>query len=242
MHGLVQHVEEPTRGENTLDLIMSDFREPVKVEVHPPLGKPDPAVIIATFPAQLHREQRNRRTVWRNKKADWHRLRHFYKAMDWDSLFSNDIDEYSCAVTSKITEGMRKFIPSRMLVTRPSDPPRWTPECAEVIKAKKQAWLQMRSHPCQATQESYQRCRNAALQCIATAQAIHTSRLCDRLRRGCSNEKEWWSTMKQASGEGRNSSIPTIVDRHGNEHASNRSKAEAFGQYFADKCTLMMTS
>ena len=73
----------------------------------------------------------------------------------------------------------------------------------------------------------------------SAAKSIPRQHLPARLQAGCANDKEWWTTLKQASGHGCNSGIPTIINRDGNEHSTNRSKAEAFGKYFAGKCSLV---
>ena len=45
LHGLYQHIDQPTRGLNTLDLVLSDFKSPVHVAVQPPIGHSDHAVL-----------------------------------------------------------------------------------------------------------------------------------------------------------------------------------------------------
>ena len=216
LHGLIQHVLEPTRDANTLDLVMTDFQDHVHIQVLPPIGKSDHAVIIATCSSQLLKEKSTRRTVWRYKKADWPRLQHFYRTTDWDALHSPDVDECTRAATSHILLGMQKFIPSRRLVACPSDKPWWTPECSDAVKEKQRAWRHWRSQPCVANQSTYKiACTNACLR-ISAAKSIHRQRLRARLQAGCANDKEWWKTLKQANGHGRNSGIPTIIDREGN--------------------------
>ena len=126
LHGLEQHVTMPTRRNNTLDLIMSDFPLRVTVTTQPPLGASDHVVVIADFPALVPKEPLTHRTVWRYNHADWDRLRHFYTESDWETLITGDPDQSCESVTSLILSGMRKFIPSRALVSRPSDPSWWT--------------------------------------------------------------------------------------------------------------------
>ena len=45
MHGLHQHVPEPTRGSNTLDLVLSDIEQGVKTTIQSPLSLSDHAVL-----------------------------------------------------------------------------------------------------------------------------------------------------------------------------------------------------
>ena len=57
LHGLEQHVHIPTRGPNTLDLILSDFPGNVTVTGHPPLGASDHICLLAIIPAPALRER-----------------------------------------------------------------------------------------------------------------------------------------------------------------------------------------
>ena len=84
------------------------------------------------------------------------------------------------------------------------------------VKEKQRARRHWRSQPCVANQSTYKiTCTNARLH-ISAAKSIHRQRLRARLQAGCANDKEWWKTLKQASRHGRNSGIPTIIDRDGN--------------------------
>lgn len=75
-HPLAQHVSSPTRRENTLDLVMSDFNVPIHNSVHALLGHSDHAVIVTDFCTQpLRSDTPTSRTVWRYNHADWDRMR-----------------------------------------------------------------------------------------------------------------------------------------------------------------------
>ena len=102
LHGLEQHVTMPTRGNNTLDLIMSDFPLRVTVTTQSPLGASDHVVLIADFPTSVPKEPLMHRTVWRYNHADCNRVRHFYKESGWESLITGDPDQSCESVTSLI--------------------------------------------------------------------------------------------------------------------------------------------
>ena len=145
-HGLHQHVTQLTRGENTLDLILSDFSETsVEVNVLDPIGASDHATIVATFDATPLREPPTKRRVWRYAQADWGRLRHFYSTANWN--ISEDPEASCRSVTAVVMEGMNRFIPRKELSTKPTDPSWWTPECSAATQAKNYAWNRLRRHP-----------------------------------------------------------------------------------------------
>ena len=238
LHGLYQHIVQPTRGLNTLDLVLSDFKSPVHVAVQPPIGHSDHAVLRVDFTIPMYREPKTSRTVWRYNLADWPRLKHDFCSTDWHSMLSGTVDEACFSITAHITRGMKQFIPAKQLKTRPSDPPWWTPECSDSVNAKKAALKRMRTDPGDVARREYKTaCRGAAL-CQETAKSAMHEALRRRLASGSMRDREWWSTAKRAAGEARNSETPVLTDASGATHTSNRDKAEAFGLHFSSKCSL----
>ena len=238
LHGLEQHVHIPTRGPNTLDLILSDFPGNVTVTGHPPLGASDHICLLAIIPAPALRERPTKRTVWRYQQADWDRLRHSYRTSDWESCFTENPDQSCEYVSSRILSGMKQFIPSRILVTRPTDPSWWTPECSDAVSAKQLAWKQMSRSPSPQHLVNARQATRACATRLQRAQALHTAQLRQRLASGNMTDKQWWSTIKRAGGVQRNSNFPTITGDDGKEHVLNHDKANCFAQYFASKCSL----
>ena len=59
-----------------------------------------------------------------------------------------------------------------------------------------------------------------------------------RLSNGSLRDKQWWSTIKQAGGSGRNSSFPTLVNSKDEEFITSSGKAECFGEHFSAKGSL----
>ena len=64
----------------------------------------------------------------------------------------------------------------------------------------------------------------------------------DSLRRDLSNgsmhSKQRWTKLKYASGMGRHTDILLIADADGHEYATSAEKSEAFGRFFAKKCSI----
>ena len=109
IRGLEQHVTTPTRGSNTLDLIMSDFPGKIPIKCLAPMGASDHSVIIADFPVRTYKEPKTSRTVWRYNQADCGRLNHFFRNHDWDSTITG-CPERSCSnFTNVLLDGMQRF-------------------------------------------------------------------------------------------------------------------------------------
>ena len=227
-----------TRGENILDLVMSDVPGTVSTTTQPPLGRSDHAVVIADFQLTASVDQPTTRTVWRYQLADWPRLSAFLWATDWDTIIGDDPNISCELLTMRITEGMQRFIPSKVFKTRPQDPIWWTPECSAAADRKRNAWRKSRDDP-----------RNGALKCIyklacldstscpARAKAKHLEHVKQRLRTGSLQDRGWWSVITRVGGHGRDSSIPVLVDPDGMETTKSHDKANVIGKYFAQKCS-----
>jgi len=239
LQSLEQHVTGPTRGNATLDLVLSDLPGAVHTALHPPLGRSDHAVIITDFQTVPSRDLPATRTVWRYKKADWPRLSAFYRTTAWDQLITEDPDTSCEQVTNHILKGMHQFIPSKKLKVRSSDPVWWTPECSAAITTKRQAWRRHQKHRADPElSAAYKQACSTSQACLARAKQAHLEHNRARLAAGSMQDREWWSVIKRSGGLGKDSSIPVLVDEQGQEHTRNKEKADVLGQYFAKKCSL----
>ena len=239
-HCLDQHVHEPTRGNNILDLIKSDIPGSVISTLHPPLGKSDHAVVVTDFEVAPSCDRPSKRTVWRYQHADWPRLRAFFRSTNWVLTDDNSIDVSCVKLTQKIKEGMQIFIPSKTLKLRQGDPAWWSPECQEAVDRKQRAWRRHRSSPNNAhLRLAYSMATGEAANCLHRAKQAHTTSIRRKIREGALSSRQWWTTVKRAGGQGhRSADIPVLRASNGTEHTTCSEKAEAFGQYFSAKCSL----
>ena len=214
------------------------FRRPSTCRSHEPHRKLRPLRTVSRniYPPPTRRT--NLRQVWRYNQADWGRLRKFFRDANWDTIIYDDPDEACCAVTEKILEGMRQFIPQKRLLTRPSDPSWWTPECTSAVRAKQKSWNRFQKHPSKPNEDMYKAFSAQSAICLRNARNREIDRVRCRLQQGSMKNKQWWSTLKAAGGDGRQCSIPVIRDDQGREHTTNKDKAECFGRFFSTKCSL----
>ena len=239
-HQVTQHVDKLTRGNNTLDPILSDFVCPVTTTTHAPLGKSDHAMLISDFlTVSPRREPATVRTLWRYNRADWGRFRAFLRAADWNVIVPGDPEESCSRLTQVISAGMKKFIPNRAHHTHSSDPRWWTPECADALHAKESAWTAWRRNPGNLDiKSSYIEAVNLCAARFHRARVSFESRLSNKLTSGSLTDKGWWTTVKQAAGLSRASEIPLLVDQSKREFHSSDDKANCLARYFATKCSL----
>lgn len=74
-HGLKQVVNEPTRNDKTLDLIMTNYPSIVdKIETIPPLGEADHDIVSLECVLSLKRCQTTPRKIFKYKQANWTKI------------------------------------------------------------------------------------------------------------------------------------------------------------------------
>lgn len=239
LHNLQQHVSEPTRGNNILDLVMSDIPGAVTTTTQAPLGRSDHCVILCDFALTPPREPPTSRTVWRYQQADWNRLRAFFRSTDWENVLMDDVNRSCANLTGKILEGMHTFIPSKTLLTQIGDPTWWTPECSAAIKAKERAWRAHRRSPgSDALKDRYHIATSNCSNRIDNAYQSHVSGIRRKIAEGSLSSRQWWSTIKKSGGLGRTQSIPILKDGDDSDLTTSQDKAEHLAKYFSSKCTL----
>lgn len=239
-HRLTQHVRSPTRGDNTLDLVMSTFISPVETQVRAPLGRSDHSVVLSDFVGVLPaHEPPVKRTVWRYDRADWNRFRAFLRNVSWPEIITEDPDASCERITATISSAITRFVPSKELVTKPTDPKWWTPECSAAMKEKDKRWRSWRKYPHDVIlKQEFTHSVNVAVNTLSRSRAAKDASIRRSLSSGSMKDKEWWTKLKYAGGDGRNTDIPTIIDSEGRECATSSRKSEAFGGFFSKKCSV----
>uniref|UniRef100_A0A914PZZ3 Reverse transcriptase domain-containing protein n=1 Tax=Panagrolaimus davidi TaxID=227884 RepID=A0A914PZZ3_9BILA len=111
---LHQHVKEPTRKNNILDLILSsDPQSVMDIQINDPIG--DHNVIY--FKTSNEYDSINEKHDYKDfKNGDYDGLNNYFISINWESelnnvLFSNDKYE---RIRKKIIDGISKFIPTRI--------------------------------------------------------------------------------------------------------------------------------
>ncbi len=111
--GLRQLVKEPTRGENLLDLALTDL-DKVKCKV---VGKiADHKGLLLVLPLAVPRVAIQRRIVWDFQHADWNGLRSMISLTDWSWLSSCNANDGASQLTTALLQLAGFFIPQDRLI------------------------------------------------------------------------------------------------------------------------------
>ena len=86
--------------------------------------------------------------------------------------------------------------------------------------------------------KSVQNSHTSATSTVQRAKDAHNLSIRRKINSGTLSSRQWWSTIKRASGCGRNQEIPILTGLDGQEHTSSRDKAEYFAKFVSVKCSL----
>jgi hypothetical protein len=143
-NGLAQMVEEPTRGENTLDLVISDNRSCI-TRVHTLPGISDHDIVFAEVDLKIKTKIQKPRSIPLYKKAKWDTMKEELAGL-MDKL--NELDniktctnEMWCVFKNHLEEIVKKHVPHKIAKTKESLP--WiTPDIRKLIRKRDRLYKQ----------------------------------------------------------------------------------------------------
>ena len=137
---LAQHVLEPTRGENVLDIVLSSQKELVdNVKIHEPLGNSDHNQIH--FDINVKSESKNKKPYRRNfHKGNFKDMRKYLAKLDWNNMLMNKTTiECWNILKYEIESIIDKFVPLKKQENR-SRKKRLSKEVIRKIVFKQTMW------------------------------------------------------------------------------------------------------
>ena len=131
--GFKQFVKHPTRGENLLDLIISDL-DRCKVEILPQIS--DHNMVLATFDLGVPESEVIARTVFQYAKADWEQLRCDMAAFDWTLMDQVQVDAAERFFHDNVLAMLERHVPRREVRERKSAHQWVNDRCLAAIRDK----------------------------------------------------------------------------------------------------------
>ena len=120
-NGLVQEVMDPTRENNTLDLIATNFHERInKTEVL--AGISDHNCVLTEISARVTRRREAPHKIWLYKRADWESFGKYVQKKLATLNTDSSIEDTWNTIKTCIDEGANQFIPSKMSKRKKSLP------------------------------------------------------------------------------------------------------------------------
>ena len=222
-YGFRQLVTEPTRGDNLLDLALTDLEE-VRCKV---VGKiADHKGLKLTLPFTVPRVEIQSRMVWQFSFADWEGLNNALLRQDWSWLTRTDPSTGAERLTACILGLAEFFIQKRLLKERKSTHPWINDKVLELVRSKLAA---------EGTDEETE-CMKRCSACIMEEYGKHVAKERKQLQAMPKGAKAWWSKSRRLmQKKGVVSSVPALKgpDNEWVLHAED--KADLFVDTFSKK-------
>ena len=205
-NSLHQHVTEPTRGENILDLILSAEPDLItNCEVGPTFSTSDHCYItcnVEVFKSASHR--RYKPNIYR---ADWDTIRSFFATIDWNVELANLDPNTMCELLyDKIYFAVENFVPKQ----RVGDKRKILWENGEIkrlIVKKKQKWRLYKRNPTRSNKNMYNRFTKFVSREVKRIKSEYER---NRFHERFDNPKFFYKYIDHISGHKQNSDIPSL--------------------------------
>ena len=112
-HGFQNYVTMPTRGKHLLDLVLSDLADHVRCEVLPPIS--DHNLVLTFVSIRYELGERQIRSVFNYKSANWRGLRQHLADQDWQYFATLHPDAAVEYLKNFLHNAIDRFIPQRSI-------------------------------------------------------------------------------------------------------------------------------
>ncbi len=221
--GLQQKVNKPTRGDNLLDLVLTDVAD-VKCDVEAPVA--DHAIVLVKMNLALPKSRVVQRQVWDFKRADWDALNEALGTTDWSFLDTDDADRAAAQFTEVVLDVASGYIEKRVVRERKSVHP-WVNDVALDLVARKRDAVGTAEEA-----EATNKCTEG-LKAEFDKFVEQTKVELGELPRG---SKQWWSkTRDLLRQKTKSGAVPALRSSDGAWVMEAVAKADLFAKMFGEK-------
>ncbi|CAM4567914.1 unnamed protein product [Leuciscus chuanchicus] len=158
--GLDQIVMEPTRGDNILDLVLSDT--PATTTTLAQMGSSDHNPVLVQLQIPVLRDKPYKRTVWRYDKAHFWEMRGYLTNINWPSILKDEDPEIICTnFTTILRDAMALYIPNKTISKKPGDKAWFNAECRRLAMRKRKLYHNIRTSDDPAMKREFLKARAA---------------------------------------------------------------------------------
>ena len=228
---LTQHVRNPTRGENILDLVISS--EPGLVDnlqVICPVANSDHNVITWSSNFNIFRREVSRETLNYNR-GDFNKINEVLKSINWKVEFSNkDTSSMWESFTRRLLE-CTKFIP-KCIIRKKKTAPWIKKKLVKRMKIRNKKFKEYNDNPDYAKQRKYRQLRNQITGEIRRAKKEYEYRLAERIKE---QPKAFYSYVN--SKRLTRDTVGPLTDANGNLTDDDEKMSSILNDYFSSVFT-----
>ena len=226
--GLEEKVGTPTRGENLLDLVLSDLTGDLKCTVIS--GVSDHEAVLGSVAFKVPTSHTIERELFDYKKAPWTAINADLAAIDWDDKLNGmDVDSAAVCLSDVIMEILRKHVRHKRSRMTVSSHPWLNDRCRQAIADR----IAAKGTLGDAT------ARDNCSKILWEEHTKYVERMKTKLSGMKSSSKGWWKLSNSLQGRGNNSHGVQSLQRNDGTWARTASeKAELLSETFLTKSAL----
>lgn len=177
------------------------------------------------------------RQIWTYDRGDYQLLRARAAATDWDALRNDDLDTYTCNISSCILSIAKECIPNKIIRIKPSDPPWLTSRIKCFIRKRKRAYRKAKRTNLPEHWVKFKRLRNKVTSMLRESKQAQTDKIANKLKSDSLSSRSWWSTLKSFISPTSKSTIPPL-EHNGRLYSEEQEKANLLNDFFCDQTIL----
>ena len=238
--GLHQIIDEPTRNENILDLIITN--KPQLILNHgvlDPIHDLDHCPIYGKLNLHLIKTKPFSRQIWDYKAGDYNKLNDELLQIPWGMVTgqSENIDDAVTILTDLITQCTNNCIPHKTVTIHPNDKPGMTHKVKQLFKTARRLHKRAQRTQNPHDTERHRQARQTAKQEWKQAQDKYYANIENKLHNSLNDSRTYWKIVKHTIGNNRTENIPCIIDADAIA-TTDTEKTEILNNYFASQSTL----
>ncbi len=226
--GLEEKVGAPTRGDNLLDLVLSDLAGDLRCSVEDGVSDHKAVRGLVSFGVpQVHTTERE---LFDYKNAPWVSIKEDLSSKNWDAELSNlSVDEAAAHVNKVIMEVLRKHVRHKRSKVRISTHPWLNDRCREAIEAKNAAMGSENEHIA----------RDKCSKILSEEYLKYVERTKSKLSGLKNSAKQWWKLSNSLQGRGKTGhGVQPLKRSDGTWARTSLDKATLLSDTFMEKSRL----
>lgn len=230
-HNLQQLVQEPTRGNNILDLIITNHPDSTKVQILEEIS--DHRAVHCTLPLPHANKTNVRKDIFNYARADTDKLNRLLQSFsdEYISSFPNQSTEQNwCLFRDKLKEIERLCVPV-ITITERADDPWFTHDIKRWLNRKKRAYTKASRTNASDDWQNYKKVSKQTEAAIIEAKNKYYNDTLPNLFK--TDPKKFWSTVNPKKSE----SVPALCGEDGNT-LSLAGCAEKLNHFFSEVHTI----
>ena len=238
---LSSHINEPTRitpqTQSCLDRIVSNIPQyVVHTEVMSPLLTNDHCTIGITLRFAIHTNTSYSRTMWDYQRANYEGLKSFLNTIDWNIVCNSftDVDEAAESWANTLLDGVRSFIPHKVVTIRLRDKPWYTNSLRRCKRKLDRCQKRAKQRNNEHSWATFRSLRNSYIQLCRDAEKRYEKEQIDHLSQSTFTTKACWKLYRSVLGHSTDRHCPSL--KHNDRVITDsKSKSNLFNQIFAEK-------